>query len=154
MSIQVAPICQRGGLGASTTTETPTTSTTATTTAELPEHCTNYNVLESHSRNYMVTEHNFCSGTYCCNQAGYEHVRPEWKGDGWYRITGQAGTKIIDSPVDVSHCGTAATGWLSGEHPSPGEGVVTRRVCFNYDGNPCNWKADVDVLNCNDAYYD
>ena len=126
-----------------------------TTTTELPEQCTNYNVLDSRSRNYMVTEHNFCSDHYCCDQAGYDpYVRPDWKGDGWYRIMGEAGTKIIDAPVDQYHCGTSATGWLSGEHPSPGEGLVTRKVCFkDYYGNDCAYQADVDVLNCNNAYF-
>ena len=32
---------------------------------------------------------------YCCDQAGDKYVTPDWKGPGWYRITGQAGTKII-----------------------------------------------------------
>ena len=80
-------------------------------------------------------------------------MTPDWKGDGWYRITGQAGTKIIDSPVDIEHCGADATGWLSGGHPSPGEGVVARTVCFNYHGDDCLWEADVRVLNCNNAYF-
>ena len=121
----------------------------------LPEHCYNYNVLDSFTRNYQITEHNFCNGDYCCDQEGHSRVTPDWKGSGWYRITGQAGTKIVDDPVDYYHCGTRATGWLSGGHPSPGEGVVTRKVCFVYSlpNDDCNWEADVDVLNCNNAYY-
>ena len=66
---------------------------------------------------------------------------------------GQAGTKIVDSPVDMGHCGTFYTGWLSGGHPSPGEGLVTRKVCFKYLWEDCHWQADVDVLNCNNAYF-
>ena len=102
---------------------------------------------------YQLTDHYFCDGDYCCDQAGDDHVRPDWKGDGWYRITGEAGTKIFDSPVEKHHCGTAASGWLSGGHPSPEEGLVTRTVCFVATDNDCLWEAHVDVLNCNDAYF-
>jgi len=119
----------------------------------LNEHCANYNVLDSFTRHYWITEHNFCSNTYCCDKEGSSYVTPDWTGAGWYRITGQAGTKIIDDPVDPSHCGTYVTGWLSGGHPSLGEGVVTRKVCFKRSNNDCLWEADVDVLNCNNAYY-
>ena len=136
------------------TTSTSTTSTTTTSTTELPEHCTEYNVLDSHSRNYMFTETNFCHGSYCCDITGAYYARPEWKGDGWYRITGQAGKKIIDSPVDKYHCGTVLTGWLSGGHPSPDEGVVTRTVCFKSSStSDCGYQAEVEVLNCNNAYF-
>lgn len=122
----------------------------------LPENCNNYNVLDSFTRNYQITERNLCSGgPPCCDQEGSYRVTPDWKGTGWYRITGQAGTKIIDEPVDTYHCGTTSTGWLSGGHPSPGEGVVARKVCFNAAGDDCHYEASryVDVLNCNDAYY-
>ena len=68
-------------------------------------------------------------------------------------VTGEAGTKIIDSPVEKHHCATSASGWLSGGHPSLGEGVVSRRVCFVTSDNDCLWEADVDVLNCDNAYF-
>ena len=74
------------------------------------------------------------------------------KGAGWYRITGEAGTKLIDSPVDKNHCGTHATGWLSGGHPTVDEGEVARTVNFNYNGNSALWSADVKVVNCNTHY--
>ena len=122
--------------------------------SNLPAGCTNYNVLDSHSRNYRVTETNFCGhNDYCCDRPGYSYSSPDWKGHGWYRITGEAGTRILDSPVDHYHCGTAVTGWLSGEHPSPGEGAVTRKVCFNYGGDDCAYEVDIDVLNCDNAYF-
>ena len=119
----------------------------------LPEQCKNYDVLNSPTRNYLVNETHFCNNTWCCDQAGYEYVRPEWRGDGWYRVTGEAGTKMIDTPVAGDHCGTGATGWLTGEHPSPCEGVVTRTVCFKHYGEDCQWQVDVNVLNCNNDYF-
>ena len=61
--------------------------------------------------------------------------------------------KVIDDPVDDYHCGTVGTGWLSGGHPLPSDGVVSRKVCFKYNGIDCNWETNVDVVNCNNAYY-
>ena len=102
----------------------------------------------------MDTEHAFSNDYYSCDRSDSNHARPDWKGDGWYRVTGQAGTKIIDFPVGYEHCATInITGWLSGGHPSPGEGVVTRKVCFKNKSNDCAYQADVDVLNCNNAYF-
>ena len=121
----------------------------------LNEHCANYNVLDSFTRHYWIIEHNFCSGGYCCDQE--ESSTPDWKGAGWYRIkydsNGVNGTKIVDDPVNPYHCGTARTGWLSGGHPLPSDGVVTRKVCFSNGINDCWREVDVDVLNCNNAYY-
>ena len=118
-----------------------------------PEQCTNYSVLDSSTRNFQTTEANMCNGDYCCDQEESSHVTPDWKGSGWYRIMGEAGTKIIDDPVEDYHCGTIGTGWLSGEHPLPSDGVVARKVCFKYNGIDCNWETNVDVVNCNNAFY-
>ena len=51
------------------------------------------------------------------------------------------------SVVDTYHCRTHAPGWLNGAHPSVGE-TVTRTVCFNWSGNPCNWSTSVEIKNC------
>ena len=79
-------------------------------------------------------------------------IERDWKGPGWYRITGEAGTKIVDSPVDKDHCGTDATGWLSGGHPTVAEGEVARTVNFNWGSNTASWSATVKVVNCNTHY--
>ena len=47
----------------------------------------------------------------------------DWKGAGWYRITGGAGTKLADFVVAIQRCGTDASGWMSGGHPT----VFSRR---------------------------
>ena len=40
------------------------------------------------------------------------------------------------------------------QHPSPEEGVVTRTVCFSYPyQDDCEYAVDIEVLNCNNAYY-
>ena len=57
----------------------------------------------------------------------------DWKGAGWYRITGGAGTQLADFVVDKKHCGTGATGWMEGGHPTVSQGEVTRTVNFNHE---------------------
>ena len=72
-----------------------------------------------------------------CDNTGGSYISPDWKGPGWYRITGAAGTRIPEqSPGDI-HCGTAATGWMRGVHPStPGDQLVAT-VCFDGAGYNC-----------------
>ena len=56
------------------------------------------------------------------------------------------------SCVPKNRCGTHATGWLNGSHPSVEEGIVTRRVCYHWNSNCCNWKNDIQIQNCG-AFY-
>ena len=65
---------------------------------------------------------------------------------------GTGGAKLVDSPVDQKHCGTDATGWLSGGHPTVAQGEVARTVNFKYSNNNARWKADVKVVNCGSNY--
>ena len=75
----------------------------------------------------------------------------------WYRFTGAAGTQMPTQVVPINQCGTHATGWLSGGHPTVAEGIVMRKVCFHWAGrdrrrrrfdNPCQWSVDTRVKNC------
>ena len=66
----------------------------------------------------------------------------DWKGAGWYRITGGAGTKLADFPVTKKHCGTYVSGWMRGGHPTVFQGEVTRTV----------WNIRIKVINCNTHY--
>ncbi|XP_078381480.1 uncharacterized protein LOC144664250 [Oculina patagonica] len=70
----------------------------------------------------------------------------------WYRFTSAAGTRMPTSVVPSNRCGTEAPGWLSGQHPTKEDGVVQRKVCFHWKNNPCNWNADVSVVNCGSFY--
>ena len=70
----------------------------------------------------------------------------------WYRFTGSAGNKMADTLVPVNHCGTSATGYLTGGHPTVAQGAVTRRVCFHWSNNNCRWPTDIQVRNCG-AFY-
>ena len=79
----------------------------------------------------------------------------DWKGgDTWYRFVEPAGTQLADSIVPHSHCGTSATGWLNGTHPTNlGENVI-RNVCFSYVDSPsleinyCWKNIDVEIRKC------
>ena len=67
---------------------------------------------------------------------------------GWYRFQEAAGDRIPDKCVPENHCGTLRPGWLSGNHPTFDEGVVTRRVCYHYSKNCCKWTNNIAVKNC------
>ena len=70
----------------------------------------------------------------------------------WYRFEGDAGTRMPTSPVPDHHCGTHATGWLNGQHPTKEDGSVKRQVCFNWLGKHCRWSIYVHVRNCGSFY--
>ncbi|XP_078353452.1 uncharacterized protein LOC144638135 [Oculina patagonica] len=71
---------------------------------------------------------------------------------GWYRITGGAGDQIPEKCVPEYHCGTHVPGWLNGKHPTVQEGIVTRQVCYRWEGNCCKFKNDIRIRNCGDYY--
>ena len=70
----------------------------------------------------------------------------------WYRMMGHTGTQIPEECVPTEACGTQAPGWLNGKHPTVVEGLVTREVCYHWDGYCCNWYNDIRIRNCG-AYY-
>eukprot|EP00794_Sanderia_malayensis_P014993 gene14993-16539_t len=65
-----------------------------------------------------------------------------------YRFTGPAGVKMPTSCVAIYHCKTQMPGWMEGAEPTQADGVVTRKVCFNYVGNCCGFSKMVRVRNC------
>ena len=75
----------------------------------------------------------------------------DWKGAGWYRITGGAGTKLADFVVAEKHCGTGSSGtgsgWMEGGHPTVFQGMVTRTVNFMAMDT-----RSIKVINCNTHY--
>ena len=66
----------------------------------------------------------------------------------WYRFGGAAGRQMPTQCVPVNQCGTHAPGWLTGGHPSVGQGVVQRRVCFHWSRSCCRWSLNIRVQNC------
>merc|ERR1712126_92398 len=62
-----------------------------------PAQCYSYNELNSSTRKLTSTKSSYCDGN---------HHRRDWKGTGWYRVTGGAGTQLADTQVASRHCGT------------------------------------------------
>ncbi|XP_066023776.1 uromodulin isoform X2 [Pocillopora verrucosa] len=70
-------------------------------------------------------------------------------GPNWFRFQGAAGNRMAATCVPTNRCGTHATGWLKGVHPTVSEAIVTRQVCFHWSGECCNWSINIQVRNCN-----
>ncbi|CAH3165844.1 unnamed protein product, partial [Porites lobata] len=109
---------------------------------EAIDPCTNYGILDGFNRNVANKDQK----NLRCDQ---RHLSPL---PAWYRFTGAAGDRMPTSCVPKNRCGTHATGWLNGSHPSVEEGIVTRRVCYHWNSNCCNWKNDIQIQNCG-AFY-
>ena len=89
------------------------------------EKCTGYKELNSPTRKKTTKYH---KKAICDNSTFTRNFAPDWQGPGWYRVTGQAGSQLADSPVEKHHCGTLASGWMAEGHPTVGEGEVIRTV--------------------------
>ena len=102
-----------------------------------PQHekCSGYTWLSETSRNQ-----NSGSASNCDSNLS-----------GWYRFGGGAGTKIATSCVPSNRCGTHASGWMNGVHPTVADGEVTRTVCFSYN-SCCSWSNEIKVVNCGQYY--
>ena len=72
--------------------------------------------------------------------------------NGWYRFTGEAGTQMADSCVNMYHCGTESPGWLNGTHPDLNDGAVRRQVCFSSFDNCCHHSNEITVQHCGGFY--
>ena len=84
-------------------------------------------------------------------------------GDRWFRVSGDAGTRLSTTPPGFFHCGTAVGGWLSdcpldsntprcaskGHFPAVQDGVVEMVVCFDTgNGMSCMERVVARVVNC------
>ena len=58
----------------------------------------------------------------------------------WYRVTGQAGSRLLSEPPDPDVSGTFACayhdGWLRTQHPQPYAPLVDAVVCFTVPYHP------------------
>ena len=105
--------------------------------------CHNYQTLSTEDRKNTYKSELTVGGEIGCDDN---------LGPAWFRFQGAAGTQMATSCVDQKSCGTHATGWLNGAHPTVDEGKVTRKACFNYFSDCCKWSIDVEVRNCGDYY--
>lgn len=106
-----------------------------------PVECSKYTVLNTADR---------ASGSFLRGSAKCDRSLSSL--NSWHRFEGQAGTRMPTSAVAVNRCGTHAPGWLSQPHPRKEDGVVVRKVCFNWSGNRCRWNVNIRVRNCG-AFY-
>jgi len=114
----------------------------------LPEECMSYNNLTDATRStlWKGDVNPNLDVWYYCDEVGLRDTSPEWKGDAWYRMTGDAGTKIPDqSPGKTDHCGTYYPGWLSGTHPTSTAQSVDVEMCFSDD---CEDYTQGRITNC------
>ena len=73
----------------------------------------------------------------------------DWQGEAWYRVMGNAGTRIPEDPFTsvqsggYKYCGTYCPGYLpSGSHPkTPGELVDNVEVCYNCNNEICFYRS-------------
>ena len=106
----------------------------------LPIECKNYKVLNTKDRSMSQPKGNILK----CDKNDLTK--------GWYRFTGDAGSTMATKCVPKNYCGTHAPGWMSGPHPSQAEGIVTRKVCYNWNNKCCNWNNNIRVRNCGGFY--
>ena len=119
-----------------------------------PEQCSNYTMLDSSIRNYQNTGQNDCDNGPCCDTYTSHRAYPDWKGPGWYRVGGQAGTQLNEKGTGVwNSCGTYYGGWLSGGHPTREEREVSRTVYFENGGGDRANPTSIKVINCNNKYF-
>ena len=90
-----------------------------------------------------------------CDIASAATRTPDWRGPGWYRFTGAAGSRMPEQPPGTFHCGANTPGWLNGKHPVvPGQQVQIT-VCFQDSLGACgsgSWSSIATVLNCGEYF--
>merc|ERR1712080_21420 len=110
----------------------------------IPAHpaCESHSILNSGCRNVGSTGcgHN-------CDQSSRNNMHSDWRGHRWYRFSGAAGTQMPESAPEAYKCGTHATGWLAGGHPTVWDGEVTRTINFHWTDN-LSRSTTAQVVNC------
>ena len=104
--------------------------------------CYSYSLLNSMNRSQFY-DYSSSGGSYMCDR---------YLVNSWYRFSGAAGPQMPESCVPKNRCGAHAPGWLNGNHPSVGEGTVSRRVCFHWSWSCCRWSTNINVKNCGGFY--
>ena len=72
--------------------------------------------------------------------------------EGWYRFVTRTRMNTKCVTAGNNKCNTAYIGYLSQNHPSVEEGIVTRQVCFSYPSYCCRYSTYIKVLNCGSFY--
>ena len=113
--------------------------------------CKKYIILNDRTRNI-----HYGIGAKC--DARGHSTKINGKSNQWYRFQAPAGNKMPDKPPSLSgnKCGTYATGYLIGGHPTKAGQVVSRKVCFSWSGQKCykdsGNSVTVKVTHCGDFF--
>ena len=114
-----------------------------------PSQCRDYKTLSEASRHYTQPTNDYCDLT------PYGDMSPQWSGDGWYRFTGAAGTKMATKREVTKRgiCGTNLAGHLDTDgHPDLAEGQSQDlKACFYYTSQ-CFESKTVTIQRC-DGFY-
>ncbi|XP_028396090.1 uncharacterized protein LOC114520085 [Dendronephthya gigantea] len=101
--------------------------------------CTQYKWLNESDRRY-----NYLGGSNKCDNTIVK---------AWYRFGGGAGSQMYTSCRSFGYCSAGAPGYLSGSHPTFGEGIVSRTVYFANGRYSCYSYSDtIRVINCGSYY--
>ena len=124
--------------------------------------CKNYKSLTDSTRKLFFSTNSAIRGTLRNHdKLGFPQNSVDWKGEAWYRVMGNAGTRIPEYPFtsvqvgDLVYCQTWCPRYLSkGSHPqTPGELVYNVTVCYNCLGPICNYVHNyVKIVNCGDFF--
>ena len=115
----------------------------------------NYKSLTNFTRklNYFPNQ---TTGTgYEADSLSYRPRSVDWQGNRWYRVMGDAGTRIREGDRH-GWCKTTCPRYLpSGSHPkTPGELVDNVKVCLNCQGvGNLGWGLTPTILGCNHNEY-
>ncbi|CAH3152188.1 unnamed protein product, partial [Pocillopora meandrina] len=86
-------------------------------------------------KNYKILNENDRKNSYSTPTNGPESCDDQLPTESdpaeWYRLMGDAGTKMPTKRVDAYHCSTIWSGWLDGTHPTMEDGEVYRKICFS-----------------------
>jgi hypothetical protein len=115
----------------------------------LPDQCTNYRKLTSSKRRFDAP-----ISTAKCDQFGKSNSQEDWQGKGFYRIEGDAGTKLSENcnSYKYGNCGTHLGGHLIGGHPDVKGETVARTVAIGSKCTTGSDKVDIKVTNCGNFY--
>ena len=87
---------------------------------------------------YISYQYNGNFGSYMCDSDLAE---------GWYKFLNHRMYTSMANRGSTGYCYTQYRGILQGGHPSVGDGVVSRQVCFYYSSS-CNYYVNIKVRNC------
>ena len=113
------------------------------------EYCTNYRNISEPWR--KLKDHDVGENNLHCDETNVS-----FDGSTWFRFIGAAGTRLQTAPNALSMqrklpCKTHGVSWINGSHPLVSEGVVSRQICYAYNGVQC-WGStlthDMNIAAC------